>query len=49
MLTAVLQEGGFDVLVINMAIMDVETLDPLADALPKLLKKNGMCVSAILR
>lgn len=49
MLTAVLKEGGFDVVLINMAIMDVETLDPLADALPKLLKRNGTCVSAFLR
>ncbi|CAI4212030.1 unnamed protein product [Parascedosporium putredinis] len=34
--------GGFDVVLINMAIMDIETLDPLAEALPKLLKRGGM-------
>lgn len=38
------KDGGFDVVLINMAIMDIETLEPLADALPRLLKKNGMCV-----
>lgn len=36
--------GGFDVVLINMALMDISTLEPLADALPKLLKKDGMCV-----
>ncbi|POR33264.1 Uncharacterized protein TPAR_06542 [Tolypocladium paradoxum] len=43
-----LAEGGFDVVVINMAIMDVETLDPLADALPKLLKTSGIFVATML-
>ncbi|KJZ76427.1 hypothetical protein HIM_04156 [Hirsutella minnesotensis 3608] len=39
---------GFDVVLINMAIMDIETLDPLADALPRLLKKNGIFVATML-
>jgi len=36
--------GGerFDVILINMAIMDVATLDPLAQALPRLLKEDGV-------
>ncbi|PNP59290.1 hypothetical protein THARTR1_01036 [Trichoderma harzianum] len=40
--------GGFDVILMNMAIMDVATLDPLADALPRLLKKDGVFVATIL-
>ena len=36
------QREGFDIVVMNMAIMDVETLDPLAAALPRLLKKDGV-------
>lgn len=28
----------------NMALMDISDLEPLADALPKLLKRGGMCV-----
>ncbi|KAL7911877.1 S-adenosyl-L-methionine-dependent methyltransferase [Trichoderma velutinum] len=40
--------GGFDIILMNMAIMDVATLDPLADALPKLLKKDGVFVATIL-
>ncbi|KAK2737355.1 hypothetical protein FQN57_007533 [Myotisia sp. PD_48] len=39
---AELSRGGqFDIITMNMAIMDVSTLDPLAAALPKLLKPNG--------
>ena len=34
--------GGFDIVLMNMALMDVATLDPLAEALPKLLKKDGV-------
>lgn len=41
MLTRV-KRHGFDIIVMNMAIMDVETLDPLAAALPQLLKKDGV-------
>jgi 2-polyprenyl-3-methyl-5-hydroxy-6-metoxy-1,4-benzoquinol methylase len=33
--------NSFDIVVINMAIMDIPTLEPLAGALPRLLKKNG--------
>lgn len=35
-------EGRFDVILINMAIMDVATLEPLARALPKLLAEGGV-------
>ncbi|KAL7793077.1 S-adenosyl-L-methionine-dependent methyltransferase [Trichoderma ceciliae] len=40
--------GGFDIVLMNMAMMDVATLDPLADALPKLLKKDGVFVGILL-
>ncbi|KAH6608550.1 hypothetical protein Trco_001896 [Trichoderma cornu-damae] len=40
--------GGFDIVLMNMAIMDVATLDPLADALPKLLNKDGVFVATML-
>ncbi|EHK18169.1 uncharacterized protein TRIVIDRAFT_159901 [Trichoderma virens Gv29-8] len=40
--------GGFDIVLMNMAIMDVATLDPLADALPKLLKKDGVFIATTL-
>ncbi|KAL7809689.1 S-adenosyl-L-methionine-dependent methyltransferase [Trichoderma aethiopicum] len=40
--------GGFDVVLMNMAIMDVATLDPLANALPKLLSKDGVFVATLL-
>ncbi|KAI0407833.1 S-adenosyl-L-methionine-dependent methyltransferase [Xylaria palmicola] len=40
--------GGFDVVVMNMAIMDICTIEPLAAALPKLLKKNGIFVATLL-
>lgn len=36
------QFGGYDVILMNMAIQDVPTLEPLVEALPKLLKKDGM-------
>ncbi|EEH38944.2 hypothetical protein PAAG_01406 [Paracoccidioides lutzii Pb01] len=42
-------EGTFDVVTMNMAIMDIGTLEPLAAALPKLLKKNtGRFVATLL-
>jgi hypothetical protein len=41
------KDGGFDIVVINMAIMDIATLEPLAAALPKLLKKDGVYVVPI--
>ena len=37
-----MKRDGFDLVIMNMAVMDVPTLEPLADALPKLLKKGGM-------
>ncbi|KAI1311856.1 S-adenosyl-L-methionine-dependent methyltransferase [Xylaria venustula] len=39
---------GFDVVIINMAIMDISTVEPLAAALPKLLKKDGIFVATLL-
>ncbi|KAI0425812.1 S-adenosyl-L-methionine-dependent methyltransferase [Xylaria sp. FL1042] len=40
--------GGFDVVIMNMAMMDISTIEPLATALPKLLKKDGMFVATLL-
>ncbi|KAH0491140.1 hypothetical protein TgHK011_002582 [Trichoderma gracile] len=40
--------GGFDIVLMNMAIMDVATLEPLAEALPQLLKKDGVFVATLL-
>ncbi|KAK2808542.1 hypothetical protein FQN50_004573 [Emmonsiellopsis sp. PD_5] len=41
--------GLFDIVVVNMAIMDISTLEPLAAALPRLLKKGtGRFVATIL-
>ncbi|KAM0815441.1 putative S-adenosyl-L-methionine-dependent methyltransferase [Seiridium cardinale] len=40
--------GGFDVITINMAIMDIADIEPLAQALPKLLKPDGVFVASIL-
>lgn len=34
--------GGFDVVLSNMAIQDIPTLEPMCAMLPKLLKKGGM-------
>ncbi|KAI1120844.1 S-adenosyl-L-methionine-dependent methyltransferase [Nemania abortiva] len=39
--------GSFDVVVMNMAIMDISTIEPIAAALPKLLKKNGIFVATL--
>jgi 2-polyprenyl-3-methyl-5-hydroxy-6-metoxy-1,4-benzoquinol methylase len=36
------EDKGFDVILMNMAIMDVVTLGPLTEALPKLLNKGGV-------
>ena len=41
-------ENKFDIVLMNMAIMDVSTIEPLAQALPQLLKPNGVYVSLIL-
>lgn len=40
--TASSKESKFDVVLINMAIMDVATLEPLARALPGLLAEDGV-------
>ncbi|RYP21551.1 hypothetical protein DL765_002187 [Monosporascus sp. GIB2] len=40
--------GGFDIILINMAIMDIATLEPMAESLPKLLKKDGVFVATLL-
>ncbi|KAK4182451.1 S-adenosyl-L-methionine-dependent methyltransferase [Podospora australis] len=42
------QEGGFDVVVMNMALMDVETIEPLANALAELLRPEGVFVATLL-
>ncbi|KAK8039346.1 hypothetical protein PG993_007757 [Apiospora rasikravindrae] len=39
---------GFDVVLLNMAIMDIADLNPLAKALPKLLKPDGVFVATML-
>lgn len=36
------EPGGFDAVLLNMAIMDIADLNPLAKALPKLLKPDGV-------
>ncbi len=36
------KNGGFDIILMNMSMHDVATLEPLAKYLPKLLKKDGM-------
>ncbi|RYO85908.1 hypothetical protein DL762_004987 [Monosporascus cannonballus] len=40
--------GGFDIILINMAIMDIATLEPMAESLPRLLKKDGVFVATLL-
>jgi hypothetical protein len=35
-------EQGFDIVLMNMALMDVAELEPLAAALPKLLNRDGV-------
>ncbi|KAK3316966.1 S-adenosyl-L-methionine-dependent methyltransferase [Apodospora peruviana] len=41
-------QPGFDIILMNMAIMDVATLEPLARALPKLLAKDGVFYASVL-
>jgi len=41
---ALIEEGGFDIVTINMAIMDIERLDVLAASLRPLLAPSGMYV-----
>lgn len=36
------QAGGFDIVLINMAIMDIANIEPLAEALLRLLKPDGL-------
>ncbi|KAK4448645.1 S-adenosyl-L-methionine-dependent methyltransferase [Podospora aff. communis PSN243] len=40
--------AGFDIVTINMAIMDIPTIEPLVRALPKLLAKDGVFMATIL-
>ncbi|KAK8133803.1 hypothetical protein PG984_005815 [Apiospora sp. TS-2023a] len=42
------EPAGFDVILLNMAIMDIADLNPLAKALPKLLKPDGVFVATLL-
>ncbi|KAK6208437.1 transport between ER and Golgi ATPase protein [Pestalotiopsis sp. IQ-011] len=39
---------GFDIILINMAIIDIADIEPLANALPKLLKADGVFVATVL-
>ncbi|KAK2601966.1 hypothetical protein QQS21_004479 [Conoideocrella luteorostrata] len=39
---------GFDIVTCNMALMDISDLEPLARALPKLLKRNGIFFATTL-
>jgi hypothetical protein len=39
------QHNGFNAITMNMGIMDIPTLEPLATALPQLLHENGRCVT----
>jgi hypothetical protein len=41
LLTGDAKRHGFDVITLNMAIMDIATIEPLATNLPKLLKQDG--------
>ncbi|KAK1773796.1 S-adenosyl-L-methionine-dependent methyltransferase [Copromyces sp. CBS 386.78] len=38
----------FDIVLMNMAIMDVSTLEPLVETLPRILKPNGVFVATVL-
>ncbi|KAK8077290.1 hypothetical protein PG996_003460 [Apiospora saccharicola] len=42
------EPAGFDVVLLNMAIMDIADLKPLAKALPRLLKPYGVFVATLL-
>ncbi|KAH7040015.1 methyltransferase type 11 [Microdochium trichocladiopsis] len=41
-------DSGFDIITINMALMDISDLNPMAKVLPKLLKKDGIFVATLL-
>ncbi|KAJ5297840.1 hypothetical protein N7508_008089 [Penicillium antarcticum] len=43
-----LMNGGFEVITMNMALMDIQDLEPLARSLKKLLKPNGCFVATLL-
>ncbi|KAJ5202896.1 hypothetical protein N7449_004975 [Penicillium cf. viridicatum] len=43
-----LMDGGFDVVTMNMALMDIQDLGPLARSLKRLLKPNGCFVATLL-
>ncbi|KAK4456709.1 ribosomal protein L11 methyltransferase [Cladorrhinum samala] len=45
---ALIEEGGFDIVTINMAIMDIERLDVLAASLRPLLAPSGIFVATVL-
>ncbi|KAH8677831.1 methyltransferase type 11 [Xylariales sp. PMI_506] len=40
--------SGFDIILINMAIHDIASIEPLANAIPKLLKPDGVFVATLL-
>ncbi|GKZ21552.1 hypothetical protein AbraIFM66951_005242, partial [Aspergillus brasiliensis] len=42
------QSEGFDVITMNMALMDIQDLDSLATALKKILRPNGCFVATLL-
>ncbi|KAI9778389.1 MAG: hypothetical protein M1816_004111 [Peltula sp. TS41687] len=35
------ENGDYDIITMNMALMDIATVDPLAQVLPRLLRKSG--------
>jgi hypothetical protein len=43
-----IQGGDFDAVVTNMALMDISSLDTIAEALPKLLKSGGVYAATLL-
>ncbi|KAJ1338615.1 methyltransferase domain-containing protein [Microdochium nivale] len=42
------EDAGFDIVTCNMAIQDISDIEPMAKALPKLLKKGGIFVATLL-
>lgn len=47
-LAAIADAGPFDAVVCNMALMDMQTLDPLAGAIPRLLAPAGRFVLSVI-
>ncbi|KAK5653837.1 hypothetical protein OQA88_7997 [Cercophora sp. LCS_1] len=41
-------DAKFDIVVCNMAIMDIADIEPLAEALPRILAKDGVFVASVL-